>query len=122
VRSVQPVLLDIDPKIEEAAAVLGASRLRTFLKVVLPILMPSVITGSTLAFARAVGEYGSIVFISGNLPGQTEIVPLLIVSKLEQFQSPEATALALVMLVGSLATLLAANYLQTRSRKWAHGA
>ncbi len=122
VRSVQPVLQEIDPKIEEAAAVLGASRLRTFLKVVLPILMPSVITGSTLAFARAVGEYGSIVFISGNLPGQTEIVPLLIVSKLEQFQYPEATALALVMLVGSLATLLAANYLQTRSRRWAHGA
>ena len=122
VRSVQPVLLDIDPRIEEAAAVLGASRLRTFLKVVLPILMPSVITGSTLAFARAVGEYGSIVFISGNLPGQTEIVPLLIVGKLEQFQYPEATALALVMLVGSLATLLASNYLQTRSRRWAHGA
>lgn len=121
VRSVQPVLLDIDPKIEEAAAMLGASRLRTFFRVILPLLLPSVITGSTLAFARAVGEYGSIVFISGNLPGQTEIVPLLIVTKLEQFQYGEATALAVVMLVGSLLTLLAANFLQARSRRWAHG-
>jgi sulfate/thiosulfate transport system permease protein len=121
VRSVQPILLDLDPKVEEAATVLGASRLRTFLKVVLPVTMPSIITGSTLAFARAVGEYGSIVFISGNLPGQTEIVPLLIVSKLEQFKYPEATALALVMLAGSLLTLLAANFLQARTRRWAHG-
>jgi sulfate transport system permease protein len=90
VRSVQPILLDLDPKVEEAATVLGASRLRTFLRVVLPVTLPSIITGSTLAFARAVGEYGSIVFISGNLPGQTEIVPLLIVSKLEQFKYPES--------------------------------
>jgi sulfate transport system permease protein len=122
VRSVQPILLDLDPKVEEAATVLGASRLRTFLRVVLPVTLPSIITGSTLAFARAVGEYGSIVFISGNLPGQTEIVPLLIVSKLEQFKYPEATALALVMLAGSLLTLLAANFLQARTRRWAHGA
>jgi sulfate transport system permease protein len=122
VRSVQPVLMEIDPKVEEAAAVLGASRLRTFLRVILPLLTPSIVTGFTLAFARAVGEYGSIVFISGNLPGQTEIVPLLIVTKLEQFQYPEATALAVVMLAGSLLTLLVLNFIQARSRRWAtHG-
>ena len=119
VRSVQPVLMELDPQIEEAAAVLGASRLRTFLRVILPLLTPSVITGFTLAFARAVGEYGSIVFISGNMPGKTEIVPLLIVTKLEQFQYREATALAVVMLAGSLLTLLAANVLQSWNRKWA---
>ncbi len=122
VRSVQPVLMEIDPKVEEAAAVLGASRLRTFVRVILPLLTPSVVTGFTLAFARAVGEYGSIVFISGNLPGQTEIVPLLIVTKLEQFQYPEATALAVVMLAGSLLTLLVLNFVQARNRRWAtHG-
>jgi sulfate transport system permease protein len=119
VRSVQPVLMELDPQIEEAAAVLGASRLRTFLRVILPLLTPSVITGFTLAFARAVGEYGSIVFISGNMPGKTEIVPLLIVTKLEQFQYREATALAVVMLAGSLLTLLAVNFLQSWNRKWA---
>lgn len=122
VRSVQPVLLELDPQVEEAAIVLGASRIRTFVRVILPVLAPSVITGFTLAFARAVGEYGSVVFISGNLPGQTEIVPLLIVTKLEQFQYPEATALAVVMLAGSLVTLLAMNFLQVRNRRWAsHG-
>ena len=123
VRSVQPVLLEMDPQVEEAAIVLGASRIRTFVRVILPLLAPSVITGFTLAFARAVGEYGSVVFISGNLPGQTEIVPLLIVTKLEQFQYPEATALAVVMLAGSLVTLLAMNFLQAWNRRWAsHGA
>jgi sulfate transport system permease protein len=122
VRSVQPVLMELDPQIEEAAAVLGASRLRTFLRVILPLLTPSVITGFTLAFARAVGEYGSIVFIAGNMPGKTEIVPLLIVTKLEQFQYREATALAVVMLAGSLLTLLAVNFLQSWNRRWAsHG-
>jgi sulfate transport system permease protein len=122
VRSVQPVLMDLDPQLEEAAAVLGASRLRTFFRVILPIITPSVISGFTLAFARAVGEYGSIVFISGNMPGKTEIVPLLIVTKLEQFQYREATALAVVMLLGSLLTLLVVNHLQARNRRWAaHG-
>jgi sulfate transport system permease protein len=119
VRSVQPVLMEIDPQIEEAATVLGASRLRVFFRVILPVLGPSVVTGFTLAFARAVGEYGSIVFISGNLPGQTEIVPLLIVTKLEQFQYGEATALAVVMLAGSLLTLLGVNFFQARQRRWA---
>ena len=122
VRSVQPVLMDLDPQIEEAAVVLGASRFRTFVRVILPVLTPAIITGFTLAFARAVGEYGSVVFISGNLPGQTEIVPLLIVTKLEQFQYPQATALAVVMLAGSLITLLAVNFLQAWNRRWvSHG-
>jgi sulfate transport system permease protein len=122
VRTIQPVLMELEPELEEAAAVLGASRLRTFLCVILPVLIPPVLTGFALAFARAVGEYGSIVFISGNMPYHTEIVPLLIVTKLEQFQYQHATALALVMLAGSLLTLLAVNLLQARSRRWsAHG-
>jgi sulfate transport system permease protein len=122
VRTIQPVLMELDPQLEEAAAVLGASRLGTFVRVILPVLIPPVLTGFALAFARAVGEYGSIVFISGNMPNQTEIVPLLIVTKLEQFQYQHATALALVMLAGSLLTLLATNLLQAWSRRWSsHG-
>lgn len=122
VRTVQPVLMEVDPQLEEAAAVLGASRLRTFLRVILPVLFPAVLTGFALAFARAVGEYGSVVFISGNMPNETEIVPLLIVTKLEQFQYQQATALALVMLIGSLLALLGVNLLQAWSRRWArHG-
>jgi len=117
VRAVQPVLMSLDPQLEEAAAVLGASRLRTFLRVILPVLIPPVLTGFALAFARAVGEYGSIVFISGNMPNQTEIVPLLIVTKLEQFQYQNAAALALVMLAGSLVTLMGVNLLQAWSRR-----
>jgi sulfate transport system permease protein len=117
VRAVQPVLMSLDPQLEEAAAVLGASRLRTFLRVILPVLIPPVLTGFALAFARAVGEYGSIVFISGNMPNQTEIVPLLIVTKLEQFQYQNAAALALVMLAGSLVTLMGVNLLQSWSRR-----
>jgi sulfate transport system permease protein len=122
VRSVQPVLIELDPEMEEAAVVLGASRTHTFLHVVLPLLLPSLVSGFALAFARAVGEYGSIVFISGNMPLKTEIVPLLIVTKLEQFQYQQATALAVVMLAGSLLTLLAVNLLQAWNRRWAgHG-
>jgi sulfate transport system permease protein len=122
VRAVQPVLAEMDPQWEEAAAVLGASRLRTFVTVFLPVLVPALLTGFALAFARAVGEYGSVVFISGNLPQRTEVVPLLIMTKLEQFQPQQATALAVVMLVGALATLLGVNLLQARSRRWAgHG-
>jgi sulfate transport system permease protein len=115
VRTVQPVLMDLDPQSEEAAAVLGASRLFTFRRIILRALLPAMLTGFALAFARAVGEYGSIVFISGNMPLQTEIVPLLIVTKLEQYQYSEATALAVVMLVGSFATLLVVNALHTRA-------
>ena len=123
VRTVQPVLMELDPQSEEAAAVLGASRWFTFRKVILRALIPPMLTGFALAFARAVGEYGSIVFISGNLPMQTEIVPLLIVTKLEQYQYSQATALAMVMLAGSFATLLVVNLLQawTRRRGGRHG-
>jgi sulfate transport system permease protein len=117
VRTVQPVLMDLDPLAEEAAAVLGASRLFTFRRIILRAIVPAMLTGFALAFARAVGEYGSIVFISGNIPNETEIVPLLIVTKLEQYQYSEATALAVVMLVGSFATLLAVNALQAWTRK-----
>jgi sulfate transport system permease protein len=112
VRTVQPVLEDLDPSLEEAAAVLGASRWQVFTRVLAPTLFPPLLTGFTLAFARAVGEYGSIVFISGNLPFKTEITPFLIVTKLEEFDYPGATALAVVMLVFSFALLLAINLLQ----------
>jgi sulfate transport system permease protein len=120
VRTIQPVLMDIDPQTEEAAAVLGASRLFTFRRIILRALLPAMLTGFALAFARAVGEYGSVVFISGNMPLATEIVPLLIVTKLEQYQYPEATALAVVMLVGSFSTLLLVNLLQARVRRAGH--
>ena len=116
VRTVEPLLRSLDPQTEEAAAVLGAGRWRTFRTVLLPALWPALLTGFALAFARAVGEYGSVVFISGNMPFSTEIVPLLIVTQLEQYQYAEATALALVMLVGSFATLLAVNLVQMRMR------
>jgi sulfate/thiosulfate transport system permease protein len=121
VRTVQPVLHDLDVATEEASALLGATRLQTFLKVIFPTLLPSLMTGFALAFARAVGEYGSIVFISGNMPLKTEIVPLLIVTKLEQYDYPGATALALVMLFGSFLLLLLINALQTWTRRGRHG-
>jgi sulfate transport system permease protein len=114
VRTVQPVLQDFDAELEEAAATLGASRLQTFRRVIGPALFPALLTGFTLAFARALGEYGSVVFISGNMPMKTEIVPLLIMTKLEQFDYQGATALALVMLVISFAMLLTINLIQ----KW----
>jgi len=121
VRTVEPVLADLDPSVEEAAAVLGAGRLRTFVRVILPVIAPAAVTGFALAFARALGEYGSVVFISGNLPLRTEIVPLLIVSKLEQFDTAGATAIALVMLVSSFLILLSINVLQARGRKRRRG-
>jgi sulfate transport system permease protein len=105
VRTLQPVLEELDPEVEEAALSLGAGRLTTFRRVVLPQLRSAWITGMALAFARAVGEYGSVVFISGNLPMKTEIAPLLIVSRLEQYDVTGATALALVLLLASLAVL-----------------
>jgi sulfate transport system permease protein len=114
VRSVQPVLEDVDPQIEEAAASLGASRWVTFIRVVFPILRPALITGFAMAFARALGEYGSVIFISGNMPMRTEITPLLIITKLEQYDYRGATALAVVMLVASFTLLLLINTLQ----KW----
>jgi sulfate transport system permease protein len=117
VRTVQPVLEDLDAEIEEAAASLGANRWQTVRRVILPTLMPALLTGFTLAFARAVGEYGSVVFISGNMPMQTEIAPLLIVSKLEQFDYTGATAVAVVLLVVSFALLLLINLLQWWTRR-----
>lgn len=117
VRTVQPVLEDLDPEVEEAAASLGASRGRTFLRVIFPAVFPALLTGFTLAFARALGEYGSVVFISGNMPMRTEIAPLLIMTKLEQFDYAGATAIAVVLLVTSFALLLVINMLQWWSRK-----
>lgn len=118
VRTLQPVLADLEPEIEEASASLGASRVQTIWRVILPELRPTMLTGFALAFARALGEYGSVVFISGNLPGRTEIVPLLIVTKLEQYDYPGATAIAVVMLVASFALLLVINLLQKWSRRY----
>jgi sulfate/thiosulfate transport system permease protein len=112
VRTVQPVLEDLDTELEEAAASLGAQRWQTFLHVVLPILTPALLTGFALAFARAVGEYGSVIFIAGNLPMVSEITPLMIITKLEQYDYAGATAIAAVMLVVSFVLLLAINGLQ----------
>jgi sulfate transport system permease protein len=112
VRTIQPVLEELDPSLEEAAAVLGASRWQTFTRVIFPAILPSLLTGFTLAFARAVGEYGSIVFISGNVPLKTEITPLLIVTSLEQYDYAGATALALVLLGASFVLLVCINLLQ----------
>ena len=119
VRSVQPVLEDVDAEVEEAAASLGASRWLTFTRVVFPLLRPALLTGFAMAFARGLGEYGSVVFISGNMPMRTEITPLLIVTRLEQYDYAGATAIALVMLVASFALLLAINVLERRSRRFA---
>ncbi|WP_207477970.1 sulfate ABC transporter permease subunit CysT [Arenibaculum pallidiluteum] len=118
VRTVQPVLQDLEAEQEEAAAVLGAGRLQTFLRVILPAILPALLTGFTLAFARALGEYGSVIFIAGNLPMVSEIVPLLIIIKLEQFDYAGATAIGTLMLMASFALLLAINLLQrwTRAR------
>lgn len=112
VRTVQPALEDLDAEVEEAAASLGASPLQTARRVILPTVLPALLAGFTLAFARAVGEYGSVVFISGNMPMKTEIVPLLIISKLEQYDYAGATAIGASMLVISFAILLAINLLQ----------
>jgi sulfate transport system permease protein len=112
VRTLQPVLEDLDAEIEEAAATLGASRWQTITRVIAPIVLPSLLTGFALAFARAVGEYGSVIFIAGNLPNISEIAPLLIVIRLEEFKYADATALAVVMLLASFIILFAVNRLQ----------
>ena len=117
VRTVQPVLEDLASELEEASATLGASRWQTFIKVILPILMPALLTGFALAFARALGEYGSIIFIAGNMPMISEITPLLIITKLEQYDYAGATAIASVMLVMSFVLLLAINGLQAWTRQ-----
>jgi sulfate/thiosulfate transport system permease protein len=117
VRTVQPVLQDLDEEVEEAAAILGANRLQVFVRVIFPTVFPSLLTGFALSFARALGEYGSVVFISGNISGKTEIVPLLIMTKLDQYDYTGATALAIGMLTLSFALLFLINLLQRWSRK-----
>ena len=112
VRTVQPVLEDLDVEFEEAAASLGATRLQTIRRVVLPALAPALLTGFALAFARAVGEYGSVIFIAGNLPMVSEITPLIIITKLEQYDYAGATTVAAVMLIVSFILLLIINALQ----------
>lgn len=119
VRTVQPVIEELDTEIEEASACLGASRWQTFRRVLLPLIAPSVLTGFALAFARAVGEYGSIIFIAGNMPMVSEITPLLIITKLEQYDYQGATAIATVMLVTSFVMLLLINLIQKWSRRYA---
>ena len=117
VRSVQPVLQDLDKQYEEAAATLGANSLQIFAKIIFPAIFPAILTGFALAFARALGEYGSVVFISGNMPMKTEIVPLLIITKLEQFNYAGAAAIAVVMLLFSFILLFAINFWQWKTAK-----
>ncbi|SPR96825.1 sulfate ABC transporter permease subunit CysT [Cupriavidus taiwanensis] len=122
VRTVQPVLEDVEQELEEAAASLGANRLQTFRRVILPAILPALLTGFALSFARATGEYGSVVFISGNMPMVSEIAPLMIYSKLEQYDYAGATAVAVVMLVISFGLLLLINLLQAWTRRHQSGA
>jgi len=117
VRAVQPVLEKLDPAYEEAAGVLGASRMRIFWKVILPELIPAIFTGFGLAFGRCLGEYGSVVFIAGNMPFETEIAPLIIMSELQEYDYSSATTIALVMLVASFITLFLVNVVQNRNAK-----
>lgn len=117
IRTVQPAIEDLDPGLEEAARLLGASPARTFVSVLLPALRPALLTGFAMAFARALGEYGSVVFISGNLPFRTEIAPLLIMARLEQFDYAGATALSVVLMGGSFVLLLGINALDARARR-----
>jgi sulfate transport system permease protein len=117
VRAIQPVLETIDADTEEAAFLLGASRLQTFTRVILPTILPATITGFALSFARALGEYGSVVFVSGNMPFKTEIAPVLIVARLEEFKYAEATAIAVVLLAISLTMLVVINVLERRSSR-----
>lgn len=116
VRTLQPVLADMDREVEEAASSLGASRLRIFFQILLPNMTPALVTGFAMAFARGLGEYGSVVFISGNMPGVSEIVPLVIIIKLEQYDYAGATAVACVMLVASFIMLMLINWLQRRNQ------
>src|SRR5438874_10136771 len=117
VRTVQPVLESFDADLEEAAAILGATRWQTFVRVLLPLLLPALLTGFALALARALGEYGSVVFVSGNMPFKTEIAPVLIVARLEEFAYGEATAIAVVLLVISFGMLIVINWLERWSKR-----
>lgn len=118
VRTLQPILESLDAEVEDAAALLGASRFQTFRRVILPPILPGMITGFAMAFARALGEYGSIVFVSSNIPGRSEIAAVLVVNKLEEFKYAEATAVAVVMLGASFVLLLLINVLERSMRKW----
>ena len=118
VRSVQPALEDLEPELEEAAMSLGANRLQTFFRVILPAVMPSALSGFTLALARAIGEFGSVYLIAGNMPIKTEIAPLLIIIKLEQYDYPGATAIGVVMLIASFILLFVIYSLQAWSRRY----
>lgn len=120
VRTVQPVLEDLDPETEEASSSLGSTRWQTFLNIILPTLAPALITGFALAFSRGVGEYGALVFVSGNMPYRTEIAPILIVARLEEFAYGEATAIAVVLLVISFTILVGINFLERWSVRHAH--
>jgi sulfate transport system permease protein len=117
VRTVQPILEDLEAEVEEAAACLGATRGQTFARVIVPSLLPALITGFALAFARGLGEYGSVVFVSGNMPYKTEIAPVLIVAALEEFHYREAAAIAVVLLVASLSMLVLINLLERWSKQ-----
>jgi sulfate transport system permease protein len=121
VRTVQPVLEESERELEEAALCLGATRLQTFVRVILPSILPALLTGFAMAFARAIGEYGSVIFIAGNVPMVSEIAPLVIIGKLEQYDYAGATAVAVVMLLFSFALLLVINGLQAWQRKRAGG-
>src|SRR4029079_6375566 len=114
----QPVLGSLDSDVEEAAQLLGASRWQTFRRVLWPALRPGVVTGFALAFARALGEYGSVVFVSSNIPGRSEIAAVLVVNKLEEFKEAEATAIATVLLAASFVMLTVVNLLERWSRRW----
>lgn len=118
VRTLQPILSSLDAEVEEAAALLGASRWQTFRRVIFPAILPGLVTGFALAFARGLGEYGSVVFVSGNIPRKTEIAAVLIVGRLEEFSYREATAIATVLLVASFAMLVVINRLERWSRRW----
>jgi sulfate transport system permease protein len=119
VRTVQPVLVDLEAEIEEAAACLGATRLQTFWRVLLPTLLPATVTGFALAFARGIGEYGSVVFVSGNMPFKTEIAPVLVIAALESFKYADAAAIAVVMLIMSFSLLILVNLLERWTKR--HG-
>ncbi len=118
VRTVEPVLQDMEKELEEAAHSLGANHWQTFTKIIFPLIVPSLLTGSTMAFARALGEYGSVVFIAGNMPMKTEIIPLLIMTKLEQYEYGGATAIAAVTLVISFILLFVINFMHSWTRKY----
>lgn len=121
VRMVQPILQNLDQEMEEASAILGANRIQTFVRVIIPEILPAMLTGFALAFARAIGEYGSVVFIAGNMPMKTEITPLIIMTKLEQYDYAGATAIGAVMLIISFVILLFINGMQWwMNRRYAH--